>query len=81
VIVSSGFYYLFTGAFLIPFVVCLIFIAFPIFFLEVALGQFTARSIIHCWEACPIFKGNSNITSFFRFAISAISWREVLVVE
>ncbi|XP_063402069.1 sodium- and chloride-dependent glycine transporter 1-like [Mytilus trossulus] len=45
------------GAFLIPFVVCIIFVAFPIFFLELSLGQFTGRSTIHCWEACPLFKG------------------------
>ncbi|XP_076114312.1 sodium- and chloride-dependent glycine transporter 1-like [Mytilus galloprovincialis] len=45
------------GAFLFPFIICCIFIAFPLFFLEVSLGQFTARSTVQCWEVCPLFRG------------------------
>ncbi|XP_033756245.1 sodium- and chloride-dependent glycine transporter 2-like [Pecten maximus] len=45
------------GAFLIPFILCLLLCGFPIFFLEVSLAQFTGKDALHTWEACPIFRG------------------------
>ncbi|KAL8613908.1 hypothetical protein ACOMHN_032898 [Nucella lapillus] len=45
------------GAFLIPFLLCLTLIGFPLFFLETAMGQFTARSPLHVWSVCPLVKG------------------------
>lgn len=45
------------GAFLVPFILSGIFLAYPIFLIEVALGQFTAKAIHKCWEACPLLKG------------------------
>ncbi|XP_056016857.1 sodium- and chloride-dependent betaine transporter-like [Ostrea edulis] len=45
------------GAFLIPFVFFLIACGFPLYFMEVAVGQFTGKGCFHVWEACPLFKG------------------------
>lgn len=47
-----------TGAFLIPYFIFLFGGGLPVFFLEVALGQFTSEGGITCWEKlCPIFTG------------------------
>ncbi|XP_076470937.1 sodium- and chloride-dependent glycine transporter 2-like isoform X2 [Babylonia areolata] len=45
------------GAYLFPFILCLAFMGFPLFFLESALGQFTGRSPLHVWSVCPLVKG------------------------
>uniref|UniRef100_A0A672HX98 Transporter n=1 Tax=Salarias fasciatus TaxID=181472 RepID=A0A672HX98_SALFA len=46
------------GAFLIPYFIFLFGGGLPVFFLEVALGQFTSEGGITCWEKlCPIFTG------------------------
>ncbi|XP_046557635.1 sodium- and chloride-dependent betaine transporter-like [Haliotis rubra] len=45
------------GAFLIPFVVCLVLCGLPLFFLEMALGQFSAMSPTHVWSLCPLLRG------------------------
>ncbi|XP_028680947.2 sodium- and chloride-dependent taurine transporter [Erpetoichthys calabaricus] len=46
------------GAFLIPYFIFLFGGGLPVFFLEVALGQFTSQGGITCWEKiCPIFTG------------------------
>uniref|UniRef100_A0A7N6FK31 Sodium- and chloride-dependent taurine transporter n=1 Tax=Anabas testudineus TaxID=64144 RepID=A0A7N6FK31_ANATE len=54
-------YLLFTHsfcAFLIPYFIFLFGGGLPVFFLEVALGQFTSEGGITCWEKlCPIFTG------------------------
>ncbi|CAL8126748.1 unnamed protein product [Orchesella dallaii] len=45
------------GAFLIPYLVVLIVIGRPIYFLELTLGQFSGYSQIKCWKCAPFFKG------------------------
>lgn len=52
---------LYAGAFLIPYFIFLFGGGLPVFFLEVALGQFTSEGGITCWEKlCPIFTGMEN---------------------
>jgi len=45
------------GAFLIPYLVVLIFIGRPLYFLELSLGQFSSSGCIRLWKVVPIAKG------------------------
>ncbi|XP_067652439.1 sodium- and chloride-dependent glycine transporter 2-like [Haliotis asinina] len=45
------------GAFLIPYFIATTMLAIPLFILEVALGQFSAKGPIKVWAICPLMKG------------------------
>ncbi|XP_069084235.1 sodium- and chloride-dependent GABA transporter 2-like [Pleurodeles waltl] len=46
------------GAFFIPYLIFLFTCGIPVFFLEVALGQYTSQGGVTCWRRlCPIFEG------------------------
>lgn len=45
------------GAFLIPYFICVIVGGVPLFYLEVAVGQFTGTSGLNAWRLCPILQG------------------------
>jgi len=45
------------GAFLIPYLICAILGGGPMFFLEVAIGQFMSEGGISVWKMCPLFRG------------------------
>lgn len=66
---------LFTGAFLIPFVFFLIACGFPLYFMEVAVGQFTGKGCFHVWEACPLFKGNCFGRTLLKLIASSMSFQ------
>jgi solute carrier family 6 serotonin transporter-like protein 4 len=54
--------HLWTGAFLIPYIVMAIFGGVPLFYMELALGQFHRTGAISIWKhICPIFKGRTSI--------------------
>lgn len=46
------------GAFLIPYILMLVFGGIPLFYMELALGQYYRTGAITCWaRICPLFKG------------------------
>jgi len=49
------------GAFLFPFVLMMVIIGVPLFFMEASLGQFCSSGPMTCWKFAPLFKGDSNM--------------------
>jgi len=45
------------GAFLIPYLIVLLFIGRPLYYLEMCLGQFSKYGQVKVWNMAPIFKG------------------------
>ncbi|PAA51768.1 hypothetical protein BOX15_Mlig003695g4 [Macrostomum lignano] len=46
------------GAFLIPYLLMLVIGGIPLFYMELALGQYVRKGAITCWgRVCPLFKG------------------------
>ena len=49
-----------TGAFLIPYILFLILCGMPMFYMELAVGQYFSRGPIGTWGAvCPLFQGTN----------------------
>lgn len=47
------------GAFLIPYTIMIFFLGLPLFFMELALGQYNKCGAISCWKKiCPLLSGN-----------------------
>lgn len=51
----------FAGAFLLPYIISLIFLGIPYVFLEISFGQFAGRGPLSIWKASPAFKGNNCV--------------------
>lgn len=52
------------ASFLIPYLICLVFCGIPIFYLEVALGQYVQQGVVGAWAAyCPALGGEIAIQS------------------
>eukprot|EP00095_Tigriopus_kingsejongensis_P003208 maker-scaffold50_size457468-snap-gene-1.20 protein:Tk03208 transcript:maker-scaffold50_size457468-snap-gene-1.20-mRNA-1 annotation:"GABA transporter " len=45
------------GAFLLPYVILLIFVGKPLYYMETAMGQFARTSSLHIWRCAPIMQG------------------------
>ncbi|XP_037904921.1 sodium- and chloride-dependent glycine transporter 1 isoform X2 [Hermetia illucens] len=45
------------GAFLIPYLLMLVFCGIPLFYMEILLGQFSSSGCITLFRICPLFKG------------------------
>lgn len=48
---------MFSGAFLIPYVIMLCLAGIPLFLMELTLGQFSGLGPVSAWRASPAFKG------------------------
>jgi hypothetical protein len=48
----------FTGAFLIPYTLMLMTTGLPLFFMELAVGQFSSLGSVGVWKICPFFAGS-----------------------
>ncbi|CAL4233823.1 unnamed protein product, partial [Meganyctiphanes norvegica] len=57
------------GAFLIPYLIVLTFIGRPLYFMELALGQFSSFGGVKTWKIVPAFKGVGFGQSFGTWAI------------
>ncbi|MCJ8734723.1 hypothetical protein PDJAM_G00238560 [Pangasius djambal] len=67
------------GVFLIPYMLFIFFGGIPIFFLEIALGQFMKAGSIAVWNIAPLFKGlgyASTVIVFFcnTYYIMVLAW-------
>ncbi|XP_040292323.1 sodium- and chloride-dependent betaine transporter-like isoform X1 [Bufo bufo] len=59
------------GAFLIPYIIFLITCGIPIFFLEIALGQYTTQGPVTAWvKICPLFTGIGYGTMIMSFLVN-----------
>ncbi len=51
------------GAFLVPYTIMLLVGGIPLFYMELALGQYNRKGAITCWgRICPLFKGKKTHT-------------------
>lgn len=55
------------GAFLIPYLVCVVLCGIPIFFLEIALGQFMQQGVIGIWDIYPVMRGLGYASTVIAF--------------
>lgn len=75
---------MFSGAFLIPYFICLFLCGVPLFFMEVSIGQFTSRSSATMWSICPWFKGDIlrfvKVNAVFRsLSTIGVGWATIAV--
>ncbi|ODM94070.1 Sodium- and chloride-dependent taurine transporter, partial [Orchesella cincta] len=59
------------GAFLFPYIICLVTGGIPMFFLEIALGQYTSEGGITVWsKISPLFTGIGYATTIICFLLN-----------
>ncbi|XP_071082810.1 sodium- and chloride-dependent creatine transporter 1-like [Haliotis cracherodii] len=58
------------GAFLVPYLLCIVLVGLPLFFLELSIGQFSGSGAMHVWNICPLFKGLGYVMSIASFICS-----------
>lgn len=50
-----------TGAFLVPYLLFMVIAGMPLFYMELALGQFNREGAAGVWKICPVLKGNDQM--------------------
>ncbi|CAG7828454.1 unnamed protein product [Allacma fusca] len=55
--------------FLLPYIVVLVLCVFPIFYLELIIGQYVRKGVIGIWRICPIFKGVGYATLLITYSV------------
>ncbi|XP_063861923.1 sodium-dependent nutrient amino acid transporter 1-like isoform X2 [Scylla paramamosain] len=58
------------GAFLVPYLVVLVLIGKPLYYLEFILGQFPSAGPVDMWAICPAFQGIGYGQAFSTWAVS-----------
>lgn len=48
------------GAFLVPYLLFMVIAGMPLFYMELALGQFNREGAAGIWKICPVLKGNGR---------------------
>lgn len=72
------------GAFLIPYTIILFFLSRPLYFLELAIGQFAMKNNVQVWDLSPIFRGRFVVCLkklFFGFGFRLLSLLALVIVE
>jgi hypothetical protein len=55
-------YILYLGAFLIPYLLCLILAGVPVFLMEMSIGQVMQTNAVKAWKRiCPLFGGKFSM--------------------
>lgn len=50
------------GAFIIPYLIVLLLVGKPVYYLEMIIGQFSSRGSIQAFDISPAMKGNKVLT-------------------
>ncbi|VDI79921.1 solute carrier family 6 (neurotransmitter transporter, GABA) member 6/8/11/12/13 [Mytilus galloprovincialis] len=58
------------GAFLIPYLICVVVGGIPLFYLEVAVGQFMGIAGLNAWKICPLLQGIGISTTIIVFFLN-----------
>jgi solute carrier family 6 amino acid transporter-like protein 5/7/9/14 len=59
------------GAFLIPYILVLLLIGKPLYYMEMSIGQFSSCGPVKCWQAVPALKGIGVGQSFATFLVNS----------
>ena len=78
VVLYSRRFIVISGAFFIPYIAMMVFIGTPLYYLELALGQYSSRGPTAVWDCVPLLRGtrsfsHSLILPFFRFLNLSLS--------
>lgn len=57
-----------SGAFLVPYFICLVVVGLPLFLLELSFGQYASEGPITIWKISPLFQG----LGYAMFCMSAL---------